>query len=426
MVDSVEALDEIDRSNTSTLTAMLLVAGTCIGGGMLALPLTSGFAGFWPSLCVMLLCWLTMTATGLLLLEASLWMDEGCHYISMAQRFLGMPGRVVAWILYLFVGYGSVVAYTAGGGEQIAFAVEELTGVWLGKTMSSVAFLTLFGMIIYGGGVVLGRINTLLFFGMLGAYVLLVGMGLRLVDVQLLMHQQWAWSWLPIPLFLTAFSFQSMVPSLPPMLRRDPKALRWAVLGGSTLALGIYSLWQCVILGIIPAYGESSLAQAFTEAKPATYYLKDQLGTGLTYYIAEYFAFFALVTSFLGIGLGLFDFLADGLRIRKTPSGKLMISLFIAVPTLFFALNFERAFLVAMDSTGGYGDSILSGILPVMMVWVGRYRMGLTSSVRLPGGRIVLVLIGLFFTGVLAMELGNHMGWLPTLLESAQPYLDSN
>ncbi len=40
-----------------------------------------------------------MTLSGLFLLEISLWMDEGAHVISMAKRFLGNPGRIVAWTL---------------------------------------------------------------------------------------------------------------------------------------------------------------------------------------------------------------------------------------------------------------------------------------------------------------------------------------
>ncbi len=87
----------------STLSAVLLVAGTCIGGGMLALPIATGISGFLPSLLVMAICWFSMTATALLLLEASLWMEEGAHIITMTSTILGRWGDVCpGFCMYLF------------------------------------------------------------------------------------------------------------------------------------------------------------------------------------------------------------------------------------------------------------------------------------------------------------------------------------
>jgi tyrosine-specific transport protein len=66
-------------------SAIALVAGTCIGGGMLALPVATGISGFIPSTLMMTLCWIAMTASALLLLEVNLWMKEGAHMITMAS-----------------------------------------------------------------------------------------------------------------------------------------------------------------------------------------------------------------------------------------------------------------------------------------------------------------------------------------------------
>jgi len=99
------------------ISAMFLVGGTCIGGGMLALPVSTGVSGFFPSIAMMFVCWFAMTSTALLLLEISLWMSPGAHIITMTSQILGVPGKIVSWILYLFICYASRVAYTAGGGH---------------------------------------------------------------------------------------------------------------------------------------------------------------------------------------------------------------------------------------------------------------------------------------------------------------------
>ncbi|MDP1836585.1 MAG: aromatic amino acid transport family protein [Chlamydiales bacterium] len=404
-----------DKREASVLSVVCLVAGTCMGGGMLALPVATGVAGFFPSILVMIVCWITMTASALFLLEASLWMDEGAHVISMAKRFLGNWGRVLAWTLYLFICYASVVAYTAGGGAQVTHALRESFQMDVSKAYSCTLFLVVFGSVLYLGNYIVGRVNTILFMGMIGAYFALVILGVDHVDTSLLQYRQWKTAWLAIPLFLTSFSFQTMVPSLTPMLKRNASVLRWAIIGGTTLTFAVYLVWEWLVLGIVPVEGPTGLAEALARGEPATHYMKEQVGSGLIYMVAEYFAFFALVTSFLGIAMGLFDFLSDGLRIRKDFRGKIILTLLIAIPTLFFAVNFERAFLVALDTSGGYGDSILNGIMPVAMVWIGRYHMGLKSEVPTPGGKVLLIAVGLFFLGAFLLEVGIHSGLVPLM-----------
>ena len=84
----------------SLLPAMFLVAGCCVGGGMLALPVASGASGLFPSLFMMSLCWIGMTLSALLLVEASLWMEEEAHVITITSRLLGPVFKVIAWVLF--------------------------------------------------------------------------------------------------------------------------------------------------------------------------------------------------------------------------------------------------------------------------------------------------------------------------------------
>jgi tyrosine-specific transport protein len=401
----------------SIISALFLVAGTCIGGGMLALPVATGVSGFLPSIAMMIICWLSMTATALLLLEVSLWMEEGVHIITMTSRILGVPGKAVSWCLYLFICYASIVAYTAGGGVQIASASQAYFHFPLSKHWGAVIFILIFGAVIYFGSRIVGRVNAVLFIAMIAAYIALVGMGVPEVKPQLLFQHQWAGSIMAIPLLLTSFSFQTMVPSLTPYLKRHAKGLRIAIVGGTFLAFLIYAVWQWLILGIVPVEGSYGLAEALERGEPATEFLREHVEGRWISVVAEYFAFFAIVTSFLGMALGLFDFLSDGLKIKKEGWGQLILGLLIVIPTLIFATQFERVFLVALDTSGGFGDSILNGILPVMMVWIGRYRMGMGTTFRVPGGKPALLAILSFFIFALVLEILVHTGQLNAIYE---------
>lgn len=387
------------------ISAMFLVAGTCIGGGMLALPVATGVGGFWPSLAIMAACWLGMTLTALLLLEVTLWMEEGVHIITMTSRLLGAPGRIISWFLYLFICYASLVAYTAGGGHQISLAFSTYLDWPVSKELGCVIFIILFGIVVDMGSLIVGRVNSILFIAMIASYFALVGMGVDEVKAEHLKHKGWILSFLAIPLTLTTFSFQTMVPSLTPYLNRHAKALRIAVVGGTVITFAIYAIWQLLILGIVPVSGENGLAAALQLGQPPTLFLGTHVEGKWIVAVAEYFSFFAIVTSFLGIGLGLFDFLSDGLKVKKKGWGKLLLGALIIIPTLLFATQYERAFLVAMETTGGIGDSILNGMIPVLMVWIGRYWRNMTGPIRVWGGKPLLVLIFLFFLGAFIIQI---------------------
>lgn len=389
----------------SVLGASLLVAGTCIGGGMLALPVATGAAGFIPSILLMFVGWAFMTITALFLAEVNMWVPKGAHVITMAARFLGPLGKAVAWVLYLFIGYASLVAYTAGGGDLFAAGFSRLFGIELSQVWSFVIFVVVFGTIIYFGNVIVGRVNTLLMVGLIASYVLLIGTGASYVQWHYLLRRSFGNTLIAIPLLLTIFSFQTIVPSLTIYLKQDAKRLRRSIIFGTTTALLIYAIWEWLVLGTVLHGGDHGLEAALAQGKPATEFLGISVGNHWIGGVANFFAFFALVTSFLGIALGLFDFLADGLKIKRTRLGNIALGLLVACPTLFFALQMERCFLRALDSSGGIGDAILNGLFPALMLWIGRYKENLPAEFRTPGGKPLIIAVIVFALFVFVIEM---------------------
>lgn len=377
---------------------------------MLGLPVASGASGFFPSLAMMVITWIGMTLSALLLLEVSLWMEGESHVITMTSKILGPFGKMVAWVLFLYISYASLVAYSAGGGAEISHLLGKSMGVDVGKDVGAVILTLLFTFVIIFGGQTVGRVNTLLFAAMIGAYVLLVSSGVDEVKPSLLTYKNWGLAPLAIPFLLTSFSFQTMVPSLTPILKRNPQALRLAIIGGTTIALIVYIIWQFLILGIIPIEGPNGLIEANRISVPATQFIESHVNGSFIITIARFFTLFAIITSYLGIGLGLFDFLADGFSIKKRGYGILLLGVMIAIPTIIFSTQFERAFMVAMETSGGIGDTILNGMIPVLMIWIGRYKLGFARSFKVPGGKILLAAVFAFFMVSFLIEVGIQTG----------------
>ena len=106
--------------------AILLVAGTTIGAAMLALPVTTGLAGFIPALVVMTVVWLFMMLTAFYLLEVNLRLKGESNIISMMHVTLGKKGEIVSWITYLLLLYALIAAYMVGASQIIANFLQDV------------------------------------------------------------------------------------------------------------------------------------------------------------------------------------------------------------------------------------------------------------------------------------------------------------
>lgn len=394
---------ELNRGGT-LFGGALLVAGTAIGGGMLALPVLTAVGGFFPSIAVYVLCWLFMTSTALLLMEVFLWSKEETNIASMAKMTLGMPGKVVAWILYLFLFYSLTVAYVSGGGGLVGDVFEAFGKINLPPWIGPLVFIVVFAPFVIIGPKAVDRVNALLMLGLIISFLLFVFLGVAHIELHLLTRSNWLLSFLAAPVVFTSFAFQGIVPTLTNYLDRDYKKVKRAIVIGSTIPLVVYILWEALILGVIPLRG---LEEARIAGLSAVAPLKEYLAFRWLFRIGEFFAFFALITSFLGVTLGLLDFLADGLKVKKTFRGKLLLSLLIFVPPLIFSIVNPFVFLNALYYAGGLGCALLLGLLPILMAWRGRYHLNYKSSYSLPGGRVLLTLLILFVVLELVLMVVN-------------------
>ena len=375
---------------------ILLVAGTTIGAGMLALPVETGAGGFLPALFSYFLCWAFMTSTGLLTLEVSLRLPPDANLVSMAGTYLGKGGRIAAWVLYLFLFYTLGVAYLSGGGGLLRGWI----GTFLPNSGTTLLFLALLAPIVALGAKAVDQMNRWLMAGLIIAYLAFVFCCIPSVHIEFLQRANWAVSLGALPIIFASFGFQGIIPSLTSYLKRDARAVRIAIVGGTGAAFVIYLLWEFLILGVIP---EGALEQAKQHGLTAVAPLKDHVAYGAISLVGEVFAFLAIATSFLGVTLGLFDFLADGLQMDKRTKRLPLMALTFG-PPLAISLIHPSLFLTALGLAGGIGCALLLGLLPIMMAYVSRRRMNNLEEVQLKGGNLFLGLLLTFAVFELVVE----------------------
>ncbi len=387
---------------------VLLIIGTSVGAAVLALPVATANLGLFGALSLYFICWLFMTIGALCVLEANLSTGFGTNMVTMAETFLGKPGKWITWITYLILFYALTSAYLSGASAWVM----QLFGYF--KTAISTqqaAFLAALGLmfVISLGAHFTDLFNRFLMVGLFTSFILLGGITGAHIDTDLLFQAQTKLDIQQLPLVITAFGFAIIIPTLAEYLHGKANQLYPVILIGSVVPLFIYTIWQVLIVGTLPATGEYSLMAVSTSGNPATE-LPKQLDHALGHpWITQsmnYFSIFALFSSILGVCLSLYDFLADGFHIKKNIKGKSLLALITFVPPLGFVYFFPEGFIMALSFAGIF-VAILLGILPAMMVW---------SMINHPerdvirgwiGQKWLLFITILFFVGIIGIQCYN-------------------
>lgn len=351
-------------NHSRIIGSIFILAGTTIGAGMLALPLTSAGLGFATSVTVMVVIWALMAYTGLLMLELHQHVPMTATLHGLAEAFLGWKGRLAATISMLFLLYALCAAYIAGGG---ALLQQRFIGLVPGAPEFSgiLVFTLIIGVVVSLGTSKVDILNRILF--VLKLVVLLFTMvmltpavsGARLLDLPLEQGLLIA----AIPVVFTSFGFHSCIPSLVRYVNKDMAALKKIIVFGSSLPLVVYIIWQGLSFGAVgqAALMENSDLPQFVNSIAAV------LQSNWVEASIFLFADLALATSFLGVSLGLFDFLAEKFKRPDNKRGRAQSGLLTFLPPLVFALFYPQGFIMAL----GYAAIalvVIAIILPVLMV----------------------------------------------------------
>lgn len=392
------------------LGAIFLIAGTAIGAGMLALPVSTGVYGFLPASCMLLLCWVVMTFTALLMLEVNLCLPSETNLISMAKETLGKSGELIAWITYLLLLYALLAAYLSGLSALLVDVEKSIFGKTFSLTSSAILLAFLSATLIYFGIQTVDLLNRILMAGLIITFfTMLIGF-LPHVDLSALSYYYTPSMWNMLPLLLTTFGFQIIIPSIRTYLKSDVHYLRRAILIGGSIPLIIYLIWEILILGVIPVEGPQGLQEILTSGHPEiglTHSLMERLNLRWIGIGFRCFASFAIATSFIGVALSLFDFLSDGLHTQKhNIAGRISLLLLTFLPPLFFAIAYPAGFITALEYAGIF-VAILLIFLPALMAWRERYQCRIERGrpYRVRGGKISLAFTMIFAVFVIIVQL---------------------
>lgn len=401
-----------ERVKNSAFGSTFIVAGTALGTGMLAMPLATAGIGFATAMLLLFGLWIIMAYTALLLVEAYQYNDANMGLSSLAYKYLGRPGRLIISLALPFLLYSLIAAYLAGGGEIISKSINS----WLVWQLPDYVGVLLFAVI--GGGVVcfgthsVDLINRYLFATKI--FFLATMLILLLPHVQqvnlLSMPVKQALILSAIPIVFTSFGFHGSVPSIVNYMQGDTVKLRKIFILGSAIPLLVYIFWQVATLGAIETDTFVGILADESGLNGLLAAVKAVVGTARVEMAVRLFAALALATSFLGVALGLFDFLADFFKLPSTVAGRLQTGAITFVPPLLFALFYPKGFIFALGFAA-IALSVLSLLLPALLVRETRKQHA--EGYRVFGGQLGLWLVFVLGIAIIVIQLAIVSGNLP-------------
>ncbi len=372
--------------------AILLVAGTCIGSGMIALPLVLAKLGLIPSLLLMVIIWYFMYYTSLINLELNLQAGQGLALGALGRRFSGRVAETVGNVSLKLLSYSLLAVFIYGGSSVI----QELMASKMGSDYSFNSIASLYALVAIGMLLLPIRLidyfNRFLFIGLLCVVALLIaGLAITLdwSDLPLFSHQYneisvWA---AVIPVVFTSFGFQVIFHTLTNYCNGDVKKLKKAFLYGTLIPAVVYILWTAVILSVV--YHENpnfySQMEAGTAEIGGLIKVLGGIAKGQSVQLIVWcITTLAIATSVIGVGVGLFDSM-------KRTMPKIPAAILTILPAYLLVIYIPNAFIAVLGFAGL--------ILTVIAILLPAYLFGKIATDR-------LFYLELRKTGLIRLSLG--------------------
>lgn len=377
----------------------LLVAGTAIGAGMLGLPMISAGMWFYWSTGLLIVSWFLMLRSSQALLEVNLHFKPGDSFHTLARNLLSPVWTTLNGLSVAFVLYTLVYAYVSGGGSVAQQALSPILPFPPPRFFSSLFFALLLAACIWWSSQAVDRLASVFMGGMVITLVLSLAGMLGHLQLDVLTDRggrggKYLFILCAVSTYLTSFCFHASVPSLIKYLGKNGRMINRCLVWGTLLALACYFFWILACDGIIPRvqyrmiFAEGANVGNLLEAADGS------LGMGLIMRCLEIFSLLAVATSFLGAGLGLFDYMADLCNFDDSRLGRTKTMLVTLVPPMVCGLLWPDGFLPAIG-WAGFAASIWSVIVPALMLRAGRRAFAPGAYVA-PGGRMLAPMLILY------------------------------
>ncbi|NWN17159.1 low affinity tryptophan permease TnaB [Escherichia coli] len=309
--------DQAEKKH-SAFWGVMVIAGTVIGGGMFALPVDLAGAWFFWGAFILIIAWFSMLHSGLLLLEANLNYPVGSSFNTITKDLIGNTWNIISGITVAFVLYILTYAYISANGAIISETISMNLGYHANPRIVGICTAIFVASVLWISSLAASRITSLFLGLKIISFVIVFGSFFFQVDYSILRDATSTtagtsyspYIFMALPVCLASFGFHGNIPSLIICYGKRKDKLIKSVVFGSLLALVIYLFWLYCTMGNIP---RESFKAIISSGGNVDSLVKSFLGTkqhGIIEFCLLVFSNLAVASSFFGVTLGLFDYLA--------------------------------------------------------------------------------------------------------------------
>ncbi len=411
----MRASDEVEITRRPSIVGgIAIIAGTAIGAGMFSLPVVSAGMGFFWSLLCLLLTWFCMLHAGLLILETNLNFPPGSSFDTFIGQTLGPRWNLLNNLSLVFVLYILCYAFISGGGSIVSQTLQAGLGLELSPMISGLLFSSLIALVVWLGTAVVSRITAIIIGGMVISFALSIAQLVSGIKPALLLDVQsnyLVYSFAALPVYLTSFGFHGIVPSLVKFYGKDPARIRKCLLYGTLLSLAAYTIWQAVTLGQIARDEFKPIIAQGGNIGHMVAAISSHHKSGMVLVLLNTFANLAVISSFLGGALGLFDYAADKFKFRDDRFGRLKSTTVTFLPPTIASMFFPNGFIFAIGFAGLFSTAF-TVFIPAMAAQASRKQLG-NPLYRVWGGNGLIYFLFAYGALIAICHLLASAGWLP-------------
>lgn len=408
---SLPVSGRVKEKNPSLLGGACIIASVCVGAGMLGLP--SAGAGAWTiwSVFAIALTMIVMTVSGWMLLEAFKHYDLKVSFNTVTKDMLGDKVNMFNNLTVYFVGGILLYAYITSSGLILQDVLS------LDSKIASVLFVLVFSAFVWHSTRAVDRISVVLILFMVLSFVFGVS-GLAVnVDLSVLFdsvnentsYAPYAMAMLPVA--LTSFGYHHSVASMRAYYGEERKA-KYAILGGTVIALSLYFLWIFSIYGNLPRSQFGPVIEQGGNVDALLTALGSVIESEKVANAINIFSMAAILSSFIGVGLGVFDYLADLFKFEDTKQGRAKTWLVTFLPPLIMSLLFPFGFVIAIGYAGA-AATVWTCIIPALLARKSRSMENGNEGFKAPGGQAMILLVMGFGVLTAVFHFMSMLGMLP-------------
>ncbi|HFQ8226454.1 TPA: low affinity tryptophan permease TnaB [Citrobacter freundii] len=413
-------MEENSNAKHSSFWGIMVIAGTVIGGGMFALPVDLSGAWFFWGAFILIIAWFSMLHSGLLLLEANLNYPVGSSFNTITKDLIGNKWNIVSGFTVAFVLYILTYAYISANGAIISETISMNMGYRVNPRIVGICTAIFVASVLWISSLAASRITSLFLGIKIISFIIVFGSFFFQVDFSILRDtagqaqndaSYFPYIFMALPVCLASFGFHGNIPSLIICYGKRKDKLIKSIVFGSLLALVIYLFWLYCTMGNI---SRESFSEIIASGGNVDSLVKSFLGTrqsGIIEFCLLVFSNLAVASSFFGVTLGLFDYLADLFKFDNSSVGRFKTVLLTFLPPALLYLIFPNGFIYGIGGAG-LCATIWAVIIPAILALKARKKFP-NKMFTVWGGLIIPTIVILFGVAVIVCWFGNVFHLLP-------------